>query len=84
MKHARADYDRIQDPAGLIPDDEPVFLLRGQDRLAAQTLEFYAKLAHREGVAGDLVSRTMTQAKLMREWPMKKTPDLPPAQERPL
>ena len=26
MKHARPDYDRIQDPAGLIPDAEPVFL----------------------------------------------------------
>jgi HSP20 family protein len=26
MQHARDDYDRIQDPSGLIPDDEPVFL----------------------------------------------------------
>jgi len=34
MKHARPDYDRIQDPAGLIPKYEPVFLLRGQDKLA--------------------------------------------------
>jgi hypothetical protein len=30
MKHARDDYNRIQDPAGLIPEDEPVFLLRAQ------------------------------------------------------
>ena len=29
MKHARDDYNRIQDPAGKIPEDEPVFLLRG-------------------------------------------------------
>jgi hypothetical protein len=34
MRHARADYDRIQDPDGLIPQDEPVFLIRGQDRAA--------------------------------------------------
>ena len=35
MKHARPDYnDRIVDTAGLIPDDEPVMLFRGQDRLA--------------------------------------------------
>lgn len=38
MKHARPDYDRIQDPAGIIPEDEPVFLLRGQDRYAAPQL----------------------------------------------
>ncbi len=32
MKHFRADYnERIQDNANLIPEDEPVFLLRGQD-----------------------------------------------------
>lgn len=30
MLHAREDYNRFQDPEGLIPDDEPVFLLRGQ------------------------------------------------------
>ena len=23
MRHAREDYNRIQDPAGQIPDDEP-------------------------------------------------------------
>lgn len=42
MKHARADYDRIQDPAGLIPEDEPVFLLRGQDIFAPQRLRDWA------------------------------------------
>lgn len=31
MIHARADYAPIQDPRGLIPEDEPVVLLRGQD-----------------------------------------------------
>lgn len=43
MKHAREDYNRIQDPAGLIPADEPVFLLRGQDLLAPDTIRFWAK-----------------------------------------
>ena len=33
MIHARDDYNRIQDPAGKIPADEPVFLLRAQDEL---------------------------------------------------
>jgi len=45
MIHARTDYDRIQDPAKLIPDDEPVFLLRGQDKLAWIAVWFYAVLA---------------------------------------
>jgi hypothetical protein len=42
MKHARPDYDeRIQDSAGLIPDDEPVLLIRGQDVLALVMLDLY-------------------------------------------
>lgn len=42
MKHARQDYNRIQDPAGLIPDDEPVFLLRAKDRTAPQIVRLWA------------------------------------------
>lgn len=42
MKHARPDYDeRIQDSAGLIPDDEPVLLIRGQDGLALAIIGEY-------------------------------------------
>jgi len=44
MKHARDDYNRIQDPAHLIPADEPVFLLRGQDRLAEPIIKAYITL----------------------------------------
>lgn len=45
MKHAREDYnERIIDTARLIPENEPVFLFRGQDELAPQVLEFYADL----------------------------------------
>lgn len=43
MKHAREDYNRIQDPAGLIPEDEPVFLLRGQDRFAPELVMDWAR-----------------------------------------
>ena len=42
MIHARDDYNRIQDPAGLIPADEPVFLLRGQDPAAPNTVDRWA------------------------------------------
>ena len=32
MRHLRADYNRIQDPHNKIGSDEPVFLLRAQDK----------------------------------------------------
>lgn len=38
MRHARPDYDRFQDPAGLIPEDE-VILIRGQDQAAIPAME---------------------------------------------
>ncbi len=44
MKHARKDYQRIQDPAGLIPEDEPVFLLRGQDILAPRVMKAWLEM----------------------------------------
>jgi hypothetical protein len=76
MRHARDDYQRIQDPAGLIPEDEPVFLIRGQDELAADVLEFYAEQAAKRGVDAGLIRRTLEQAKRMRVWPKHKKPDL--------
>lgn len=44
MKHAREDYDRIQDPDNKIPEDEPVFLLRAQDKTAPAVVAYWAKL----------------------------------------
>ena len=41
-QHARADYMHIQDPAGHIPSEEPVFLLRGQDMFAFIAVRFWA------------------------------------------
>jgi hypothetical protein len=76
MKHARADYDRIQDPAGLIPDAEPVFLLRGQDRNAAAAVRVWAKLVEDGGGDPAIVSAARDHADAMDAWPKKKTPDL--------
>lgn len=43
MNFSRNDYnERIVDTAGLIPDDEPVFLLRGKDPLAPRIVLIYA------------------------------------------
>jgi hypothetical protein len=76
MKHARPDYDRIQDPEGLIPDDEPVFLLRAQDRLAWHVVKIYAWTAELAG-RPEIADLCREHANKMKAWPVKKTPDLP-------
>lgn len=83
MKHAREDYDRIQDPAGLIPKDEPVFLIRAQDPFGPPTLEYYAQQLHQQARTGAdhafarLVER---QAAMMRDWQqIKARKDFPDA-----
>lgn len=75
MKHAREDYNRFQDPAGLIPDDEPVFLLRGQDKIAWHVVKIYAYCAELAGCSPELVHKVREHAKLMKQW-AKKLPDL--------
>jgi hypothetical protein len=77
MKHSRPDYDRIQDPAGLIPDDEPVFFLRAQDMVAAATVRFWAFNATDQGVDPLMVHNALLQADRMEAWARKKIPDLP-------
>jgi hypothetical protein len=77
VKHARDDYNRIQDPAGLIPDDEPVFLLRGQDKYAGKIIELYADFVEMNDGDPEIVRLTREQAKRMRDWPKHKVPDLP-------
>ena len=77
MKHARADYDRIQDPANKIPDDEPVFLLRAQDACAVQHVKDYADHIELRGASPEMVAMVREHAKKMEAWPTKKLPDLP-------
>lgn len=80
MKHARQDYDHIQDPSGKIPDDEPVFLLRAQDQLASQHLRDYADHAEMRGASPELVKMVRDHADKFDAWPTKKLPDLPTAE----
>lgn len=80
MKHARADYDRIQDPAGLIPEDEPVILIRGQDQAAVPTANAWVA-AHMAG-GGDpqLAILIREQIGRIEEWQRTqnfKVADLP-------
>jgi hypothetical protein len=76
MVHAREDYNRIQDPENKIPEDEPVFLLRGQDKLAAEVVRYWARLAENEGLY-DIAEMAYRQAGKMAAWPDRKLPDLP-------
>ncbi len=79
MKHARPDYERFQDPAGLIPADEPVLLIRGQDKAAPATLRSYVTHARFFGAGEDLLQAVLQQADRMEDWQRQntsKTPDL--------
>lgn len=81
MKHARQDYNRIQDPINLIPDDEPVFLIRGQDICGPDTLRVWAALATARGAESNIVETALKQADAMEQWQLMqsrpKVPDMP-------
>lgn len=79
MRHARPDYERFQDPAGLIPDDEPVFLIRGQDICGPETLRKWAFLAAMAAADPDIIGRVRRHADAMDAWQKVhcKVPDLP-------
>lgn len=78
MKHGRADYnEEIQAPAHIIPADEPVFLLRAQDRAAAPAVRAWAAVAQALGAEPEVVNNALHQAELMEAWPVKKIPDSP-------
>ena len=79
MKHAREDYNRIQDPENKIPEDEPVFLLRGQDELAPDLVRTWAIQLFAKGGNPVMAGMALEQSKLMEEWQKthkKKLPDL--------
>jgi hypothetical protein len=77
MLHARPDYARIQDPAGLIPEDEPVFLLRAKDRTAAACVHHWADLNDADGGDSEMSRMAREQADKMDAWPVKQQADLP-------
>ena len=99
MKHARPDYSRIQDSLSIekggIPEDEPVFLLRAQDRVAARVVRIWAILQREEiklrdhpldakSHAAELLVASLAEdhAELMDKWPFKKTADITEEQSK--
>ena len=80
MIHARDDYIRIQDPSGKIPEDEPVFLLRGQDVLAPGIITEWAKKLVEKGGDEEMALMAVCHAIKMHQWQkdngIVKLPDL--------
>ena len=76
MLHARKDYDRIQDPDNKIPEDEPVFLLRAQDRISDAVVSYWAELNDKYGGDEKMSQMARTQAAKMSLWPNRKLADL--------
>ncbi len=76
MLHARKDYNRIQDPENKIPEDEPVFLLRAQDQVAAEVVRYWAYLHKVKGGDEAIEILAIKQARLMDRWPKHKPADL--------
>jgi hypothetical protein len=57
MKHSRQDYqNRIVDLAGIIPENEPVFLLRAKDACATAPLHTYLTELVRRGAGRDMIA----------------------------
>lgn len=81
MIHAREDYqERIQDSAGIIPEDEPVFLLRGQDALAPSLMLDWASRMRSLGGDPKMADMVRVHANIMIQWQNEngvKVPDLP-------
>lgn len=79
MIHARDDYNRIQDPYGLIGITEPVFLLRAKDKHTPNTIRHWVKLNQESGNTDPLVNIAATWAEVMENWQKEhgcKLPDI--------
>lgn len=58
-----------------MPPDEPVFIIRGQDRLAKPTVLHWANLAILADVKSEKIFGALQSATAMGKWPVKKLPD---------
>lgn len=58
-----------------VADDEPIFVLRAQDTLAAELVRQWADKVEAIGGASAKVTEARQCAALMDAWPTKKIPD---------
>lgn len=82
MIHARADYNRMQDPIGKIAADEPVFLIRAQDIVSGDAVRAWADLNDKVGGDAEASCLAREHAGKMDAWPLKKKCDLPRSSNR--
>ena len=59
----------------VIPKDEPVFLIRGQDVVGGAAVRGWATLAKIAGASHEIVDMALEHAEKMEAWPKKKVPD---------
>lgn len=57
------------------PQDEPIFVLRGQDCLANNVVEFWAREAESVGVNEEKIQEARNCGHAMQMWPQGKVPD---------
>lgn len=56
-------------------DDEPIFTLRAQDKLAPIVVRVWAQLAKEHGCGYEKVLEAFVVADEMEQWPTRKYPD---------
>jgi hypothetical protein len=66
-------YGQISIPG--IPDNEPVFILRGKDKFAAYAIDHYLQLCADGGSPLEHLQAIADAACIIGEWPTKKIPD---------
>lgn len=75
MKFGRDDYtERIKDTAGLIPEDEPCFLIRGTDPMAEKLIRMWAEFHASRQADQDIVDNAVAHAVYIRQW-QREHPD---------
>lgn len=72
----RSDYDASVKLATLRPE-EPIFVLRAGDAVAADAVRGWASLAHAKGAPVEAIELALQQADRMDAWPLKKVPNGP-------
>lgn len=58
-----------------LADDEPYFVLRGQDKWAPLLVRQWAQLAQRASINPSKVKEAFALAAAMEAWPNRKAPD---------
>ncbi len=64
--------DRVLDK---ISDDEPIFVLRAQDKFAPIIIRLWADLVQQYGISEERYNEALEVIEEMESWPTRKYPD---------